>query len=382
MEDRLKYTEEDRLISLFLHLGRGDSTSFHEGRTAFRLKIELQALGFEVTEDGAGAHYGSECGNLYGFLRGNTDQAPVLFSAHMDTVAPGHGKKPRAEGDRIVSDGTTVAGADDICGIVEILEGIRLAKMDPEGHGDIEVLFTIAEEVYGKGAEYFDLEKVRSKEAYVLDMSGRPGRAARKAPSIISFEALVTGKSAHAGFAPETGINALQAAAKAVARIPQGKISEQTTLNIGTMRAGTANNIVPEECRCTGEVRSFDHEDALRQALQAEEIFREEAGKAGAEAETCHTMHIMAYETPEEAEVCRCFQRACGKLGLPGDLVETHGGSDNNIFAQSGLSGIVLSCGMHRTHSTEESAVISEMAEGARLVAAIIKERKRGGRTL
>lgn len=366
----------DRMVSFFLQLSRGSSLSFHEERTAYRLKIELQELGFEVTEDGAGAHYGSGCGNIYGYLKGNPEKEPVLFSAHMDTVEPGFDKLPRVEGDRIVSDGSTVLGADDICGIVEILEGIRLAKENPEGHGDIEVLFTIAEECYGKGSDCFDFTRIRSRDAYVLDMSGPPGSAARKAPTIISFEAEITGKASHAGFAPEKGINALQAAAKAIARIPQGKISEQTTLNIGTIQAGIANNIIPERCHCTGEVRSFDHAEAVQWISQVDEIFREEARLAGAEVRTVHAVHIKAYEMPEDAEVCRCFVRACGKLGLPGDLVETHGGSDNNVFAQHGIRGIVLSCGMYQTHSTDEYAIIPDLESGARLIAAIIGERK------
>lgn len=365
----------DRMTECFLSLARLDSLSFHEMRVAYRLKIELQALGFEVTEDGAGAHYGSECGNLFGILRGTSERPPVLFSAHMDTVAPGLAKKPQLAGGRITSDGTTVLGADDICGIVEILEGIRLAKQDPAGHGDIEVLFTVGEETYGKGAAVFDFSRIRAKDAYVLDMSGPPGAAARKAPSIISFAAEVKGRAAHAGFAPDTGISALQAAAKAIARIPQGHVSDQTTLNVGTIEGGAAGNIVPQQVRCSGEVRSFDHEEALRTADRIRDTFREECKQSGAELAYDQTVHIRAYETPEDAPVCRRFRAACRQLGLPGQLKATHGGSDNNIFAQKGLSGIVLSCGMYRTHSTEEYTSIGDLARGARLVAAIIGQR-------
>ncbi len=375
MRDHSVTSDKERLRALFLDLARQDSLTFHEANVARRLKTELQALGFVVSEDDAGALCGGDCGNLYGFLEGTTDQDPVLFSAHMDTVEPGLAKQPRVDGERITSDGTTVLGADDLCGIAEILEGIRLAQTTPGGHGDIEVLFTIGEEAYGAGSKAFDFRRIRSRDAYVLDMSGAPGTAARKAPSILSFEAEIGGRSAHAGFAPRDGINAIAAGARAIAALPQGQLSEQTTLNIGTVRAGTANNIVADRFLCGGEIRSFDHGEALDTARQVEEAFREACESIGATLRFAQTVHLEAYETPADAPVCLCFQRACRQVGLPGDLKATHGGSDNNVFARNGIAGIVLSCGMYRTHSTEEYTTLGDLAAGAELVAAIIGQR-------
>lgn len=364
--------DKDRLITQFISLAREDSISFHEVGVCWQLKNRLLDMDFEIYEDEAGARYESECGNLYGYLKGTADREPILLSAHMDTVEPGTGKRPVLNKKSITSDGSTVLGADDVCGIVEILEGIRLAKQSPTGHGDIEVLFTIGEEQYGKGSKVFDYSRIRSKQACVMDLSGAPGIAARKAPSIISFEARIRGKAAHAGFAPDAGINALQAAAKAVASIPQGRISENLTVNIGKMESGTANNVIPEFCTCSGEVRGFDHDEALEEVARIEEIFRDAAAKAGAETEFKRTVHIKAYETPADAEICQCFQRACADTGLPGELVETHGGSDNNIFAQQGIEGIVASCGMYQTHSTSEYTTPADLTKGAELVSAII----------
>ena len=367
----------NRITEQFLELTRLDAVSFQEQSVAAVIKRELEKLGFEVFEDKAGEPFASPTGNLYGILHGTAPKEPVLFSAHMDTVEPGIGKKPILKDGKITSDGTTVLGADDVCGIVEILEGIRLVSESGDAHGDVEVLFTVAEELYGKGAKAFDYSKIRSREAYVLDMSGEPGRAAHKAPSIVSFEITVTGKAAHAGFAPAAGVNALAAAAKAIARIPQGKVSEQTTLNIGTIRAGTADNIVPEACRCTGEVRSFDHKEALEQMEIVRETFEQEAGSVGAQTDWTQQVHLTAYETLEEAPVCKDFQRACEETGLPGVLTVTHGGSDNNVFALHNIEGIVLSCGMQRTHSTDEYVLAEDLVKGAQLVAAIVKGRHR-----
>ncbi|MBR6444434.1 MAG: M20/M25/M40 family metallo-hydrolase, partial [Firmicutes bacterium] len=214
-----------------------------------------------------------------------------------------------------------------------------------------------------------------SKDAYVLDMSGAPGSAANKAPSIISFEAKVHGRSAHAGFAPEEGVNALKAAARAITRQKQGHISEDTTFNVGTIKSGKADNIVANLCVCTGEARGSDHDEAMAQIDNAEKIFREEAEAIGATLEFSHTVHIRAYETPEDAPVCLCFRKACESIGLAGEITTTLGGSDNNVFAEHGLSGIVLSSGMYNTHTVDEYTYVKDLTAGAELVAAIIKNR-------
>lgn len=109
----------------------------------------------------------------------------------------------------IHSAGDTVLGADDISGILEILYGVQLVLDSGKPHKKIEILFTIGEELYVKGSDVFDYSKVTAKQAYVLDLSGAVGTAARRAPSIISMRAEIKGKAAHAGFEPENGIHAI-----------------------------------------------------------------------------------------------------------------------------------------------------------------------------
>ena len=376
----MRHADEQRLIRKFVELTAIDSMSLQERKMADTLKSELEELGFEVTEDKAADIPGAAAGNLYGYLKGNLEGSrPVLFSAHMDTVDPGYGKKARTDRENgiITSGGDTVLGADDVSGIAEILEGVRLAAEDPEGHGDIEVLFTVGEEIYGKGAWVFDYNRLISEECYVVDMSGPVGAAVLRAPSIISFEAVIKGRAAHAGSAPETGINALQCASKAIAKMKLGRISADTTFNVGTIKAGTVNNIVPETCVCTGECRSFDHEEAVKTIRETEALFEKYASEAGARLEFTSEVHIKAYETGENEPVCRDFKAACDRLGFEGRFVPTHIGSDNNIFAEFGLRGLVISSGMQNIHSTEEYIRIVDLIRGAELIAALIEERRR-----
>ena len=197
--------DKERLTADFLCLTTGSAESLDERRVADFLTDQLQSIGFSVSEDDAGQKLGGNTGNLYGFLKGTVPGLPLLLSAHMDTVRPGVNKHPVLhENGTFTSDGTTVLGADDAAGLVEILEGIRSVRDAGLPHRDIEILFPVAEEIYIQGSGVFDFSRIHAKEAYVLDMSGEVGSAAVRAPSLISFQVTVNGKASHAGFALKT----------------------------------------------------------------------------------------------------------------------------------------------------------------------------------
>lgn len=112
-----------RMVDEFTYLVSLDSLTFHEDKIAHYLKKTLKSLGFQVVEDEAGSYYNGTANNIYGYLKGNISGSPILFSSHMDTVEPGINKKAIINQDgKIMSDGTTVLGADDISGIVAMYE--------------------------------------------------------------------------------------------------------------------------------------------------------------------------------------------------------------------------------------------------------------------
>ena len=98
---------------------------------------------------------------------------------------PAYGKKAvfHENGD-VTSDGTTVLGADDLSGVVEIYELIKYLNQNAVEHRDIELLFTTGEELYSVGAKAYQYDQIVSKEALVLDLSGEIGTAAYAAPTI------------------------------------------------------------------------------------------------------------------------------------------------------------------------------------------------------
>jgi tripeptide aminopeptidase len=116
--------DHNRLFTTFMELCAIDSEPTCERLMADRLTEKLTSLGFVVSEDDTGKKIGGSAGNLYARLEGTTVGEVLLFSCHMDRVVPGVNVKPRIEGDYIVSDGSTVLGADDASGLAALLEGM------------------------------------------------------------------------------------------------------------------------------------------------------------------------------------------------------------------------------------------------------------------
>lgn len=360
-----------RLLNLFAELVAIDSPSRNEHMMAARLKNELMSLGFEVYEDDAGTLCGGTCGNVHGYLEGIGD--PLLFCTHMDTVEPSSNKRAVFHEDgSITSAGDTVLGADDCAGTAAILEAARSLLEENRPHRPIEVLFTIAEEIYRGGASVLDTARIQSKEAYILDLSGPVGIAANQAPTILFFTAEITGKAAHAGFEPEKGIHAIYAAAKAICALEMGRIDEETSCNIGVIEGGLASNIVPERCILKGEVRSYIHEKAQKQAELIERTLQDAASSIGASVYFSLQEGCRAYSTPKDHPVAARFVDACERMELSGDLISTFGGSDNNHLAQYGIAGLVMATAMNQCHSLEEYTTADELYKAASLVLALM----------
>ena len=363
-----------RLIEEFASLVYIDSPTFGEKTMGAYLRRALTELGLTVSEDAAGDGHPDGCGNILGFLDGDDSLgAPLLLCALMDTVSPALGKCAviREDG-RITSNGTTVLGADDASGIAAILEALHTLRESGQPHRPVEVLFTVAEEVYCSGAAQFDFTRLRAKEAYVLDLSGPVGSAAYSAPSILFFTATVRGRSAHAGFEPEKGVHAIAAAASAISALKLGHVDGDTTLNVGVISGGLATNIVPDTCEVRGEVRSFSHEAALAQIEAVKQQFQRCAQAAGAAVDFEVSSGCQAYQTPTNSPVVQRFQSCCAALGIQPRLDRTFGGSDNNYLAANGVSGLVIASGMYDCHTVGEYTTIDDLVKAAELTLALI----------
>lgn len=365
--------DKERLLTLFEKLISFDSPSFGERETGDFVLKKLAELGIAAEEDGSAQLIGGNCGNLHAYFDGTIELPPLLFCAHLDTVEPSHGKKMKIdERGVITSAGDTVLGADDCAGIAAILEALTVIKENGLPHRPIELLFTVAEEPYCPGAKAFDVTALKSKQAYVFDLTGAVGDAAYQAPAIISFAAEFVGRAAHAGFSPELGLHAIKAAADAVTKIQCGRIDDETTVNIGRISGGIADNIVPEKCSLTGEIRSCSNENALRLLENVSETIEKTAQEHGVGVSISHKVNVYAYKTSLESQVVRRFEDVCGSIGLEPNLISTFGGSDHNHLAQFGVEGIVVATAMNNCHSIGEYTTVDELKRAADLALALM----------
>ncbi|MBV9852443.1 MAG: M20/M25/M40 family metallo-hydrolase [Armatimonadetes bacterium] len=362
----------DRLVQTFLDLARQNTPPRQEkaaSEIAYRI---LQDLGFECEYDDAGEQVGGNVGNLIAFKKGTVaDAPPIFFSAHFDTVEPTPGLEPIVDGDIIKSDGNTIVGADDKCGMAPILEAMRLLQEQDIPHGDIQLLLTICEEIGLVGAKHMDPRRIRARYGFVLDAGPPVGSFVYSAPTQDIFDVYIHGRAAHAGAQPEDGISAIAVAARAVARMKLGRVDPETTANVGIIEGGTATNIVPAECylKCEARSRNPAKLDRQRDAMLA--AFREEADRAGATVEIKTTRAYEHYELPMDSPTLQIAEAATERVGLEFLLRVTGGGADSNIFNGFGVPTTVLGCGMVNIHRHDEYCTISDMVKSTQLVVAI-----------
>lgn len=364
--------DRQRMLERFVDLVETDNSTGQEQAVSRKLREMLAQVGVTMTEDDAGPKVGGNAGNLYGYIPGTLDLPPVLLSSHMDAVEPAKGKKAVVHEDgTITSDGTTVLGADDLAGLNVILEAVISVLESGRPHRPIELLFTVGEETYCTGIHEFDFSKIRSREAYVYDLTGPIGGASNEAPSILSYKGTFLGRAAHAGFSPEKGIHAIQAAATAIANLSCGHVRD-TTVSVGTIHGGTADNVVPESCVVTGEIRGLLDASARRELENVRRTMERAAEQFGAELRFEDKTLVMAYKVEPTEPVAKRFYAACGQVGVEPKLMPTYGGSDNNPFFQYGIHGLVVAPGMNNCHSCSEYTSIQDMEKAAELTEAML----------
>jgi tripeptide aminopeptidase len=372
--------QSKRLGELFSDLVQTDSESTCEAAFAAKLKPLLIELGAVVQEDRAGEKTGSETGNLVARFPGTVDAPSLMFAAHMDTVSPGRGIRVHFHDGVFTSAGDTILGADDKSAIAILIEAMRVLQESDLPHAPLELVFTICEEIGLLGARNLEPEMVRSRMGYALDTTSTTSIITR-APAINHLKIVVHGRDAHAGIAPEKGINAIHVAATAISRLAIGKIDDLTSCNIGLIDGGKAANIVPNRVEIKGEVRSHDPKrlssvsDAILGTFRetAADIRRQLGEKTLPRVDTLCTKEFPNSHIPEDHPVVLLAQEAAANLGRKLAPAVTGGAADANIFFDRGIMTAVLGTGMQDIHSTRESIALEDMVRTTELVLEIIR---------
>ena len=366
---------EQRLVNEFLELVQIDSETKHERHIADVLKAKFEALGLHVVEDDTTAQTGHGAGNLICTLPATKEGVdPIYFTSHMDTVVPGKGVKPSIQGRYIVTDGTTILGADDKAGLAAMFEAIRVLKEQHIAHGLIQFVITVGEESGLVGAKALDRSLIQAKFGYALDSDGKVGQIIVAAPTQAKLKVTIHGKTAHAGVAPERGVSAITIAAKAIAQMPLGRIDEETTANIGRFEGGTQTNIVCDRVDILAEARSLVPEKMEAQVAKMKEAFERVAEEMGGRADVHVEVMYPGFKFGDGDHVVEVAKRAAEKIGRPHELLRSGGGSDANIIAGFGIPTVNLAIGYEDIHTTNERMPIEELVKTTEMVIAIIEE--------
>ncbi|MCL2741141.1 MAG: M20/M25/M40 family metallo-hydrolase [Oscillospiraceae bacterium] len=361
------------LIEAFMRLTSIHRPSRGEGAFAEAAAAAFAEAGIALADDGSAGAVGGEAGNLYGLVKGTAGAPPIMLVAHMDTVAPGKGIRPREEGGYIVSSGDTVLGADDCAGVVAILGGVGDSIRSGGPGGDVHILLTVAEEIGLMGAKAYRHRGAPPQYCFVLDGGGPIGDVFVKAPYQATLDVTITGVAAHAGIEPEKGVNAVSVAAEAVSGMRLGRIDPETTANIGTIKGEGAANIVCGQVSMECEARSAVKAKLDGQVAHMEGRFRDAAARAGASAEIKTCMEYEGFEVGAEDPIIRLLEKAFGRMGLAARLKATGGGSDTNVFNASGMRSVNLGLGMEKVHTVGERIRRDDIAKASEMVRRIVE---------
>jgi len=348
--------KRDRLIQTFFDFVQIDSPSGYEEVFAKYIAKRLKKLDGNVEFD--------SFGNVIAKFQGIGE--PMMLNAHLDTVEPGRGIKPRIEGDRIVSNGKTILGGDSKAGLAAIIEAITSLKESKAKHVPLEIVFTLGEETGLLGAVNLDYTKITAKHGVTFDGKDGVNNITTSAPGYTRVDVFITGLGYHAS-EPHMGLSAILVASSIISKMKIGKIDEETTANIGLIEGGSARNAVPENVYFKAEIRSLNHKKLIKHTAHFQNVVNEVLKKfPRAKIYLDMQSEFDPYVFNESHVMIRHAKKILKDLKLKPILEPSLGGTDVNIFHKFGIEAICVGNGSYDAHTTREYVLIPELLHTAK----------------
>jgi tripeptide aminopeptidase len=357
---RASREEKDRLLEDFVRLCEIESPSRHERGVVVDVTAALRELGLEVEEDASGSETGSDSGNLIARIPGPEGARTIMLCAHLDTVPLEAPVEVVRENGTLINKHEAILGADNKAAVAVILAAAR--KLVREGSPvGVELVFTTCEEIGLRGAKAINRGALRSEYGFVFDHATPIGELIVAAPTYYRIDARFRGHAAHAGIRPEAGRNAIVAAAAAISRMELGRVDPESTANVGTIKGGTAANVVAEHCLVELEARSLDHERAASMVSHMVDVLTEAASDAECDVETAVEEQNRGFRLARNSPPVAVTAAALEALGIEPSYVTTGGCSDANIFVAAGLPCLCVANGTERNHQPDESVTVDAL---------------------
>ena len=341
-------------------------------------------------------------GYVTALLPGNTANAPTIgFISHMDTSPDASGEnvlsnivenydgkaiplngtvlspkefpslKEYIGQTLITSDGTTLLGADDKAGIVEILTAAEYLLAHPEiPHGDIRIAFTPDEEI-GKGVDFFDVDKFHADFAYTLD-GGRIGELEYENFNAARAIIRIKGKNVHPGSAKNVMKNAALIGTEIASLLPERETPAKTEGYEGFFHL----------CSFEGDVTSATLNYIIRDFnadsfAHRKELLRLIVERKNAQYNNCIELDLhdeyynMLSQIEPHMEIVSLAKQAMLDCGITPIIQPIRGGTDGARLSFMGLPCPNLFAGGHNFHSNYEYVPVPSMEKAVSMIVRI-----------
>ena len=368
-------------------------------KLAHLLKKELRELGMEevVLDDNA---------YLTATLPSNTSNTvpPIGFISHYDTSPDfsGEGVKPRVIEDYdgadivlnaeksivlspgyfpellqykgqtlIVTDGTTLLGADDKAGVAEIITAMEYLIKHPEiPHGEIRIGFTPDEEI-GRGAHLFDVPAFRAQWAYTVDGS-QIGELEYENFNAAKASIRAFGKSVHPGYAKDKMVNAITVLREVLSGLPANEVPEKTSDRQGFYHVHQMNGSIEE---ATAQLIIRDHDKAHFENRKAHlKALVEKVGtqyRTEIEIEIADQYYNMKEKILPVFSIVAVAEEAMKAVGVRPIIKPIRGGTDGSQLSFMGLPCPNIFAGGHNFHGKYEYIPLQSMEKAVEVIVKI-----------
>lgn len=392
----------------FINYTKFDTQSAEDSQTVPSTPKQLifaQYLKKELEDEGLKDVEMDEMGYIYATLPGNTDKdVPTIgFIAHYDTALDASGANIKARvvsnydggdielspgivsspkkfpellahkgEDIIVTDGTTLLGADDKAGIAEIVQAMCYLRDHNEiKHGDIRVAFNPDEEI-GMGAHHFDVEKFGCQWAYTMD-GGDIGDLEYENFNAAAAKVTIKGISVHTGYAKDKMVNASRLACEFNAFIPDTDIPETTEGYQGFFHLIGLNSHC-EEAKLSYIIRDHDRK-RFEQRKDFLESIAEQMNKKYGEGTVAIEMKDQYYNMKEKIDpnmyVIDIVLKAMQESGVTPKVEPIRGGTDGAQLSFRGLPCPNIFAGGVNFHGPYEFVSIQVMEKAVKVITKI-----------
>ncbi len=368
---------------------------------ARHLKTVVEKMGLEdITLD--------ENGYLMATLPANTDKKipTVGFIAHMDTAPDMSGRHVNARiiknydgtpiplnnelnivmdpeefpellnyigQDLIVTDGTTLLGADDKAGIAEILTAVARLQANPDvKHGKIRIAFNPDEEI-GKGAHKFDVDRFGCEFAYTMD-GGTVGELEYENFNAASAKVTIKGRNVHPGTAKHKMVNSIRVANQFIQMLPRWETPEHTEGYEGFYHLIGIEGSV-EQTVLSYIIRDHDHARFESRKREIEHLCR----KTNMEYPGCCSFEIkdQYYNMREKIEpvmfIIDIAEKAMREAGVTPKVQPIRGGTDGAQLSFKGLPCPNIFAGGENMHGRYEFVSIQSLEKATDVIFNIAK---------